>query len=142
MTYFGVEDPSVAIAEMQHASDSKHCRRCGAAYSYEAIYLGHLGRYRCPYCGQKRPTPTIARRGDRARRHARGAFRLRTPQGDGELRLPLPGLYNVYNALAAAALCLELGDSVDDVVAGLGAVTAAFGRAERSASGTWSSRSC
>ncbi|HET8980497.1 MAG TPA: Mur ligase family protein, partial [Solirubrobacteraceae bacterium] len=45
--YFGVEDPAMATAEMQHAADSKHCRRCGAAYEYEAIYLGHLGRYRC-----------------------------------------------------------------------------------------------
>ena len=28
---------------------------------------------------------------------------LRTPQGEIELELPLPGLYNVYNALAAVA---------------------------------------
>ena len=60
MTYFGIEDPSVAMPEMQHASDSKHCRRCGAAYVYDAIYLGHLGRYRCPSCGQRRPAPSIA----------------------------------------------------------------------------------
>ena len=52
VTYFGVEDPAMAMPEMQHASDSKHCRRCGAAYVYEAIYLGHMGRYRCPSCGQ------------------------------------------------------------------------------------------
>ena len=50
VTYFGVEDRSVAIPEMQHASDSKHCRRCGAAYVYDAIYMGHLGLYRCPSC--------------------------------------------------------------------------------------------
>ena len=60
VTYFGVEDPSVAIPEMQHASDSKHCRRCGAAYVYDAIYLGHLGRYRCPSCGRERPAPSVA----------------------------------------------------------------------------------
>ena len=60
VTYFGVEDPSVAIPEMQHASDSKHCRRCGAAYVYDAIYLGHLGRYYCPSCGQARPRVTVA----------------------------------------------------------------------------------
>src|SRR5437660_8694205 len=34
VTYFGVEDSSVALPEMQHAADSKHCRRCGAAYTY------------------------------------------------------------------------------------------------------------
>ena len=60
MTYFGVEDPSVAIPEMQHASDSKHCRRCGAAYVYDVVYLGHLGVYRCPSCGAQRPAPEVA----------------------------------------------------------------------------------
>src|SRR5205823_10793978 len=45
--------------------------------------------------------------------------------------LPLPGLYNVYNALGAAALCLSLGATLDQIVAGLAAVSPAFGRAER-----------
>ena len=58
--YFGVEDPAMATAEMQHASDSKHCRRCGHAYVYDAIYLGHLGVYHCPNCGQRRPDPTVS----------------------------------------------------------------------------------
>jgi lipid II isoglutaminyl synthase (glutamine-hydrolysing) len=135
-SYFGVEDPSVALPEMQHASDSKHCRRCGAAYVYEAVYLGHLGLYECPSCGQRRPSPsvaaeTIALDGTRSSR-----FRLRTPEGARAVALPLPGLYNVYNALGAAALCLELGVELDTVVAGLEQVTAAFGRAETVLAGT------
>jgi UDP-N-acetylmuramyl tripeptide synthase len=131
VTYFGVEDPSIALAEMQHASDSKHCRRCGAAYGYQAIYLGHLGRYRCPNCGQERPEPAVA--AERITLHGTraAAFRLHTPRGGADLRLPLPGLYNVYNALAAAALCLELDIPLETVVEGLDTVTAAFGRAER-----------
>ena len=135
VTYFGIEDASMALPEMQHASDSKHCRRCGAAYVYDAVYLGHLGRYRCPSCGQERPAPTIAAEkielhGTRAAR-----FELRTPAGRGVVELPLPGLYNVYNALGAAALCLTLGVSLEHVLAGLHAVTAAFGRAESVAIG-------
>jgi UDP-N-acetylmuramyl tripeptide synthase len=128
--YFGVEDPAVAMPEMQHASDSKHCRRCGAAYRYEAIYLGHLGRYRCPNCGQERPAPQVAAErieldGTRAAR-----FVLRTPGGESPVALPLPGLYNVYNALAAAALCVELGIELQTIVDGLERVRAAFGRGE------------
>jgi UDP-N-acetylmuramyl tripeptide synthase len=128
--YFGVEDPAIALPEMQHASDSKHCRRCGAAYVYDVVYLGHLGRYRCPSCGQERPTPDVAAArieldGTRAAR-----FELRTPAGVAPIELPLPGLYNVYNALGAASLCLGLGFSLEQVAAGLHGVTAAFGRAE------------
>jgi UDP-N-acetylmuramyl tripeptide synthase len=130
VTYFGVEDPSVAVPQMQHAADSKHCRRCGAAYSYELIYLGHLGRYSCPSCGQRRPIPAIAAEQIQLDGTRRCSFRLRTPAGPADITLPLPGLYNVYNALAAAALCLQLGVPLESVVAGLAAVEAAFGRAE------------
>ena len=130
VTYFGVEDQSVALPEMQHASDSKHCRRCGAAYVYDAVYLGHLGRYRCPSCGQERPVPTIAAEKIELDGTRSARFELRTPAGTATVQLPLPGLYNVYNALGAAALCLRLGVSLEQVRAGLEAVTAAFGRAE------------
>jgi lipid II isoglutaminyl synthase (glutamine-hydrolysing) len=135
VTYFGVEDPSMAVPEMQHASDSKHCRRCGAAYIYDVVYLGHLGRYRCPSCGQQRPAPTVA--AERISLHGtRGSsFELVTPDGQAPVELPLPGLYNVYNALGAAALCLGLGIALETVIAGLGEVRAAFGRAERLAIG-------
>ena len=135
VTYFGIEDPSVAVPEMQHASDSKHCRRCGAAYVYDVVYLGHLGRYRCPVCGRERPAPTVA--AERIELHGtrRSEFELVAPAGRARVELPLPGLYNVYNALGAGALCLGLGLGLDTVVAGLGDVRAAFGRAERIAIG-------
>jgi UDP-N-acetylmuramyl tripeptide synthase len=135
VTYFGVEDPSVAIPEMQHASDSKHCRRCGAAYVYDVIYLGHLGRYRCPVCGRERPAPAVAAEGISLDGTRGSAFELVTPAGRAGVELPLPGLYNVYNALGAAALCLALSVPLETVVAGLRDVRAAFGRAERIAIG-------
>jgi UDP-N-acetylmuramyl tripeptide synthase len=135
VSYFGVEDPTMAIAQMQHASDSKHCRRCGAAYAYDAIYMGHLGRYHCPSCGAQRPAPSVAAERVVLAGTSRSSFMLRTPAGGAEVTLPLPGLYNVYNALGAAALCLELSVELDTVVAGLEAVTAAFGRAEMVAIG-------
>jgi UDP-N-acetylmuramyl tripeptide synthase len=131
VTYFGVEDPGMATAEMQHASDSKHCRRCGAAYVYEAIYLGHLGRYSCPSCGQRRPEPAVAAEQIELHGIRSASFALRTPAGTAAVSLPLPGLYNVYNALGAASLCLTLGVSLEAIAAGLGMVSAAFGRAER-----------
>ena len=128
--YFGVEDDSRRRPELQHASDSKHCRRCGHAYVYEAAYMGHLGRYHCPNCGSRRPEPAVARRGGRAARHPLRRLHAAHAEGSARVELPLPGLYNVYNALGAAALCLSLGVELADVAAGLGAVAPAFGRAE------------
>jgi UDP-N-acetylmuramyl tripeptide synthase len=128
--YFGVADDAMALAQMQHAADATHCRRCGAPYRYDAVYLGHLGRYHCDACGARRPDPQVAA-DEIALDGVRGArFTLRAPGGERRIELPLPGLYNVYNALGAAALALTLGAGLDDVAAGLRAVSPAFGRAE------------
>ncbi len=130
VTYFGVADDAMALPQMQHAADSKHCRNCGHAYVYDAVYLGHLGRYHCPRCGQRRPEPTVV--AERVTLHGTRAATIvmRTPAGEATVELPLPGLYNVYNALGATALCLALGVPLEEIVAGLGSVAAAFGRGE------------
>jgi UDP-N-acetylmuramyl tripeptide synthase len=60
----------------------------------------------------------------------RARFRLTTPTGSARVELGLPGLYNVYNALAAAALAVALEIPLPAIVAGLQATSAAFGRAE------------
>ncbi|MDX6703019.1 MAG: hypothetical protein QOF26_3245, partial [Baekduia sp.] len=130
VVFFGVEDPAMALSGLAHASDSKHCRRCGAPYHYDLVFLGHLGHYHCDSCGATRPAPQVA-----AERVVldglRGArMTLRLPSTTVDVRLPLPGLYNVYNALAAAALTTALGARPEEIVAGLEAVAAAFGRAE------------
>jgi UDP-N-acetylmuramyl tripeptide synthase len=130
VTYFGVDDDSLAYAELQHASDSKHCRRCGAAYLYDAAYLAHLGHYHCPQCGARRPTPSVVASGVELRGIRSAAFTLSAGDDSVRVELPLPGLYNVYNALGAAALALELGAGLAEIAAGLEAVEPAFGRAE------------
>jgi UDP-N-acetylmuramyl tripeptide synthase len=130
VTYFGVDDDSLAYAELQHASDSKHCRRCGAAYLYDAAYLAHLGHYHCPQCGARRPTPSVVASGVELRGIRSAAFTLAAGDDSVRVELPLPGLYNVYNALGAAALALELGAGLAEIAAGLEAVEPAFGRAE------------
>src|SRR5215208_2687158 len=130
VTYFGVEDDSQALPGMQHAADSKHCRNCGHAYEYEAVYLGHLGRYRCPHCGRERPAPQVAATRVQLDGMTGSRVELRTPQGPLALRLPLPGLYNVYNAVAATATALELDVPLTTVGEALESFSGAFGRVE------------
>ncbi len=131
--YFGVEDDSLALPGLAHAADAKHCRNCGAPYIFDAVYLGHLGRYHCASCGRARPSGTeLAVRAADVRLEGvrRARFTLHTPTGSAEVALALPGLYNVYNALAAAALATALDVELDAIVAGLQGTRAAFGRAE------------
>jgi len=128
---FGVDDPAQARPSLQHASDSKYCLRCGTPYVYAAAYVGHLGDYRCPACGHGRPALDLVARSIELEGLEAVTFDLVVPEGSRRVRLSLPGLYNVYNALAAAALAHALGATPDEIVAGLGAAQAAFGRAER-----------
>ena len=128
---FGVDDPAVALPALPHAADSTRCRACGQALRYEAVTLGHLGRWACPACGARRPEPDV--RATRVRLDGvRGVgVRIATPAGVVEAELPLPGVHNAYNAAAAVAAALALGVPVASVVRGLGTAAAAFGRAER-----------
>ena len=130
VTYFGIEDTSQALPELQHAFDAKHCRRCGAPYVYDRAFVGHLGHYRCPNCGADRPLPDIA--ATRIELHGiRGSSVLvTTPEGELDLELPLPGLYNVYNALAAVTAGLRSGVPLQQIREGLESMRAVFGRVE------------
>ena len=130
VTYFGVQDDAVALHGMAHASDSKHCRRCGALLNYDAIYMGHLGRWHCPKGDTRRPEPSVFATAVRLDGTRAARFELHVGGEHATVALPLPGLYNVYNALGAAALTSALGAPLADIVAGLGSTQAAFGRAE------------
>jgi UDP-N-acetylmuramyl tripeptide synthase len=130
VVYFGIDDAAQALPELQHAFDAKHCRRCGHPYAYERAFVGHLGHYSCPNCGAERPRPDVSATAIELRGMDGSHSTIRTPQGEIELDLPLPGLYNVYNALAAVAAGLRLGVAPDRIAAALGQTRAAFGRVE------------
>ena len=128
---FGLDDPRHAQPALQHAADSKYCIACGTPYDYAAAYVGHLGDYRCPRCGHARPRLDVLARGIELEGRERASFDLVTPEAESRVTLRLPGLYNVYNALAAASLAQVLGASLPEIVSGLGSFDAAFGRFER-----------
>jgi len=134
-TVFGLDDPRHASPELQHAADSKWCVRCGTPYTYAAAYIGHLGDYRCPACGHARPQLDLRAREIELQGLERASFELVTPAGTRRIELGVPGLYNVYNALAAASLARALDAPLDAVQAGLQGFSAAFGRFERIAIG-------
>src|SRR5205823_5719155 len=132
---FGLDDPRHAYPSLQHAADSKYCLRCGTPYDYTAAYVGHLGDYRCPRGGHARPELHVVARAIELEGLERASFDLVTPAGTTRVQLALPGVYNVYNALAAASLGLALGATLDEIRGGLERAGAAFGRFERIAVG-------
>lgn len=129
--YYGIDDTSHGSPQLQHAADSKHCLACGAHYAYEVAYYGHLGKYRCPRCGAGRPQPQVYAEALHLLGIEGSEVGLALPQGGQTVRVGLPGLYNVYNALAALACCSALGVDTATLKQGIESFSAAFGRVER-----------
>ena len=134
---FGIDDDRHALPAMEHTAEARYCYRCGTPYEYRFTYYGHMGSYRCPGCGVARPALDVAAR-DVALAGPDGAtFTVAVAATGQTIRVTtaLPGLYNVYNILAAAAAALHLGASLQQVGDAVGSFAPAFGRAERIAVG-------
>jgi UDP-N-acetylmuramyl tripeptide synthase len=133
---FGLDDrnPRYLLAEIPHAADAKSCRACGHDLLYDRLYSAHLGAWRCPGCGATRPDLDFA--GGIITLEGVESLRLevaRRAAADEPLALALtiPGLYNAYNAVAAAAVASTLGVPEETIAAALSAYRSAFGRVER-----------
>jgi lipid II isoglutaminyl synthase (glutamine-hydrolysing) len=131
---YGIDDARWGHPGLEHAADAKVCPTCGARLEYPVCFYGHLGHYRCAN-GHARPDPDVS--ASRVEPHGfEGTdLQLTTPAGEIAFRLPLPGLYNVYNALAAATGAFALGVSPAAIREGLATFNAAFGRLERATVG-------
>ncbi len=126
-TWFGLEATSVASKELPHAADARTCPRCGASLVFSAVYVGHDGIYRCPNGDFERPKPDLAATDIELDGFDRLAL---TIQGT-RIEMPLGGLYNCYNVLAAYATACSLGLDATYIAERLKTFKAAFGRQER-----------
>jgi UDP-N-acetylmuramyl tripeptide synthase len=155
--WFGLDDPTFAT-DARGAFDARWCS-CGGDYAYERRYFAHIGIWRCTNCDRARPpldtsassvtlgldsaTMNIDQWQDAEFGTATGRERIMPEQDSSTLStslpvpgslsptsMPLTGLYNVYNALAAIAACRAFGLPEEATRAGLAAVRPAFGRQE------------
>ena len=125
--WFGLDDTTVAASELPHAADARTCPRCGASLIFDAVYVGHDGIYRCPNGDFARPAPDLAA----SHIELHGFDSLALGVSGVRLELPLGGLYNCYNVLAAFATGLTLGLEPAYIADRLRGFRAAFGRQER-----------
>ena len=129
--FFGVEDLRLGGPDLEHAADSLYCLNCGRPYDYAVAFYAHLGHYRCTNCGTARPAPQVAAGRIAFQSPDRTQVELSTTRGQAAVSLSLGGLYNVYNALGAAAAGLALGVPMPVIGEALAGLSPAFGRMER-----------
>ncbi len=123
--WFGLDDAAFAT-DLPGAFDARWCRACGGTFAYERQYFAHVGWWRCTGCDRRRPEAETSGT-DVCLELERADFRV---AGLGNVSMPLTGVYNVYNALAAIATARVLRVQERAIIAGLANVTAAFGRQE------------
>lgn len=103
--YFGVKG---ARQDIDHASDSTYCPKCGDKLDYKSVTFSHLGDWKCKNCELKK---------------------TKTDLENFEM-YPLPGLYNKYNTHAAILTARILGVSDNKIKRALKKFKPAFGRQE------------
>ena len=128
--FFGIEDSAVATSDPQHASEQACCPVCGAQFTYSLYFVGHLGHYSCPQGHFARPTPQVCASEIELAGLQGSSFTLTIDHQRFPAQLAMPGLYNVYNAVAAAALAFSIGVDSNIILAGIRSASPAFGRAE------------
>jgi UDP-N-acetylmuramyl tripeptide synthase len=125
--WFGLEDTRIAMRTLPHAADARTCPRCGSSLEFAAVYLGHDGVYRCPNRDFERPRPDVAATDI----ELNGFDSLAMTVEGTRVRLPVGGLYNAYNTVAAFATGRALGLEPDYIAERMATFHAAFGRQER-----------
>jgi lipid II isoglutaminyl synthase (glutamine-hydrolysing) len=129
---FGMNERRYVLDHLPHAADSGVCRRCGADLTYTALYVSHLGSWRCPRCTAARPPLDII--GSEITLKDVESLELTVSrQGAEPIRIAagVPGMYNAYNVLATTAVAAALGVQPPVVQRAMAAFKSAFGRIER-----------
>ena len=137
--YYGIDDLALESIQQQDTTtqhqvmDAHTCPRCGNEFTYTARFYSHMGHYFCPSCGYTRPQVDV--RATHVQSDTFDRLRIRindiTTTQQQELVVPLPGIYNVYNALAAATTALAANISWEPIVSGIEQSKPVFGRGER-----------
>lgn len=129
--FFGVDDPAVGGLVPQAISDATHCPRCGTRLAYARVVLAHVGEWSCPGCGLTRPARDVSAGSVEL---LRGGSRIRlggaVPSAVDPIEVPVAGLYNAYNALAAVAVAEALGIGAATAARAIASFRPAFGRLE------------
>ncbi len=117
-------------------TDAIFCINCKSKYEYTNHIYGHLGGFYCTNCGYKRPAAHLECTGiqEAGSSYTTISWRSVPPLSHQEqqytTRINLPGLYNVYNAMAAAACGLALNYSTETVISAMQSFECGFGRME------------
>lgn len=102
--WFGLDRCSIsADAPTGVYHDGAYCPLCHAPMTYDYAHYNHIGAYRCTHCGHAKPATDYTAT---ALDLENGTLTL---DGQYDVSLAFRSIYNVYNILAAYAVCRRVG---------------------------------
>lgn len=112
--------------------DAVYCLYCKTRYSYTYHVYAHLGGFLCPNCGYSRPDSdiTCTRIIGLSDKYSIIEYSMAGLPDTYTAKINLPGLYNIYNSLAAITCGYMLGLSAESIANALSKVECGFGRME------------
>lgn len=121
--YFSLDKSHAQTTVRNQMRDGGFCLECGAPLEYESYFYGQLGVYQCPNKDFFRPHPDFSGRFD--------GQELVFQEGSlPEFLVPVPvrGVFNLYNLLAAVSAARVYGASQDIIRVGVSRFHAPLGR--------------
>lgn len=126
--YFGIKDKKLSLPQIAQVADVRHCLNCGAALNFQTTLSAHMGRYSCPNCDFKRPDLNISASNLKFNANFSTIAKLNVFSETLTVNYSLPGLYNVYNVLAATSITDTLKIDHTQIKEKIEEFSAAFGR--------------
>jgi len=121
--YFGLDSVHAHAEAREQMRDGAFCLECGAPLEYDAFFYGQLGLYRCPTNDFFRPHLDFSASFDGQRLELHEAN-----QPPASLPVPVRGIFNLYNLLAAVSAARVFGLNTEQVEQGLSTFRAPLGR--------------
>ncbi len=130
LVFFGLGDTRYALESIPHAADSSQCPRCNNQLQYSQVTISHMGDWSCTQCGLSRPNLDFEATEIELQGVESIKFKILSRTGEEVIEAKLPGLHNVYNALAAFTAAKQLDIETAVARTAIASVNAAFGRTE------------
>ncbi len=135
--YYGIGKDACQDNSGDINTDAMFCINCKSKYEYTNHIYGHLGGFYCTNCGYSRPAADLECTSIEEAGSSYTTINWKCSSAlldkDGTTfttKINLPGLYNVYNAMAAATCGLALNYGPETVTCALQSFESGFGRME------------
>lgn len=130
--YYGVSKSDQINNDVDISNQSNYCIFCKSRYEFDYTVYGHMGGFSCPNCKYKRPSPNIeiSKIINLDSDHSEVLIKNNDNSLEAKVNISLPGLYNIYNALAAYAFSYAMNLDHENSIKALSDFNPKFGRME------------